>query len=82
MLYITDKPSIDLKPSILIENKTAVFRCEGKYGGPKKDKISADHIPYLKIFYTHDTEVELPAVNMNAWEENTLIKVGKILFNR
>ena len=76
MLYITDKPSIELKPSILIENDTAVFRCEGKYGGPCKEQISMGYCPYLKLFYSQDPDSELLAVDMTEWENNTLIKVN------
>ena len=75
LLYFTEKPTINLSPPILAENETAVFQCGGKYGGPSNEKISTNHTPYLKMFYSDDPTVELPALDMTVWEDNTFFKV-------
>ena len=74
-LFITDPPFIVLNPLIPAENTSAVFRCEGKYGGPPKEQMPKGYHPYLSMFYTHDPGIELPAIDTSINKNNTLIKV-------
>ena len=74
--YFTDKPSLVLKPPLLIENNTAVFRCAGKFGGPPREHISKYHHPYLELFFAEEPNTKLRAVDMTDQKGFTLIKVS------
>ena len=82
LLYlIIEKPSVELYPSILIERDTAVFRCQGKYGGPRGDQNISANL-YMNMFHSNNQGKKvLPAIDMTAWENNTLLKVCQLACN-
>ena len=78
-LYIIDQPVLVLQPPELIENGTALFRCEAKFGGPWNGILKA-HFPYLKMYYAHGPYLALPMVNMTEVVNNTVIQVCNYIF--
>ena len=62
-----------------VENETAIFRCEAKFGGPWNG-ISKAHFPYLKMYYAHEPYLALPVVNMTEGVNNTFILVCHNIF--
>ena len=75
----TGEPSIILKRAVIVENDTAVFRCEAQFGGLPKNQLPVDDIPFLRIFYADNPKQDLSGVDKTNPEGNILIKVSCII---
>ena len=65
-------------PHYPVENNTAVFRCEVKFGGANKEQILEDERPHLRLFFADFPTQELLTVGENASEGNIFFKVSDI----
>ena len=74
---MTGAPSVLFDPPNPIENETAVFQCVAQFEGQRKDEIPEDHLPYMRMFYAHDPNQELPAVEKTDLKRNIFIKVSQ-----